>query len=58
MQLALSSHPRSERLPHAMESLTAMIENGIVKGNGNSILPLAPLSRAESAVILYNMINK
>ncbi|MGO4692994.1 LamG-like jellyroll fold domain-containing protein [Paenibacillus sp. 2TAB26] len=43
---------------YAMESLTSLIENGIVKGNGNSILPLAPLSRAESAVILYNMINK
>ncbi|WP_054024431.1 LamG-like jellyroll fold domain-containing protein [Bacillus sp. FJAT-28004] len=43
---------------YAMESLTVMVENGIVKGNGNSILPLAPLSRAESAVILYNMINK
>ncbi|WP_169081293.1 LamG-like jellyroll fold domain-containing protein [Paenibacillus sp. PL91] len=49
---------KTEVANYAAKSLAVMVKNGIVQGNGNSILPLAPLTRAESAVILYNVINK
>ncbi|OBZ12643.1 hypothetical protein A7975_16735 [Bacillus sp. FJAT-26390] len=43
---------------YAAESLSVMAQNGLFQGNGNSIHPLASLTRAESAVILYNMMSK
>jgi len=42
---------------YAVESLSKMVEAGIVNGSGNKIDPKSFTTRAQSAVIIYNIYN-
>lgn len=43
---------------YALLDVAALIKAGIIKGSGNSIHPKGTASRAEVAVIIYNLYNK
>lgn len=43
---------------YAVESAATLVKNGIVSGSGNNIAPLDYATRAETAVILYNVYKK
>ncbi|MEK3885144.1 S-layer homology domain-containing protein [Paenibacillus sp. PL2-23] len=43
---------------YAKESIATLTKNGIVSGNGTDINPLGYATRAESAVLIYNMNNQ
>ncbi|KGE17856.1 glycoside hydrolase family 3 N-terminal domain-containing protein [Paenibacillus wynnii] len=43
--------------PYAVESISTLVKNGIVSGNGASVNPLGNATRAEAAVIIYKMYN-
>lgn len=44
--------------PYAVESLSAMVEAGIVNGMGDDISPKTNTTRAQAAVIISNIISK
>lgn len=43
---------------YALEGVTALINQGIIKGNDNKINPLGSATRAETAVMIYRIMNK
>jgi autotransporter-associated beta strand protein len=43
--------------PYAAEGVASLVKQGIVEGNGNGINPLGTATRAETAVIIYRMLN-
>jgi len=43
---------------YALESIEALVKEGLIKGDGSRINPLAKTTRAEAAVFLYNIYNK
>lgn len=43
---------------YALESISTLIKNGIVAGDGKNINPLGNATRAETAVLIYMMYNK
>lgn len=47
----------SQISPYAMKSIGTLLGNGIVKGSGNRINPLEKATRAESAVLIYRLLN-
>lgn len=44
--------------PYAVESVAAMVKEGLVTGDGISINPAANATRAETAVLMYRIYNK
>lgn len=44
--------------PYAADSVAALVKNGIIQGAGNRLSPLATTTRAEAAVLLYNIYKK
>ncbi|BBH22747.1 hypothetical protein Back11_40920 [Paenibacillus baekrokdamisoli] len=49
---------KGEIATYASDRIAALVHSGIIKGDGVSFHPLATLTRAEAAVMLYNMFNK
>lgn len=45
---------KSNVAPYAISEIAALVNEGIVKGDGKKLNPLSNLTRAEAAVILYN----
>lgn len=43
--------------PYARESVAALMNNGIIKGDGDYIHPLEQTTRAETAVMMYRIYN-
>lgn len=43
---------------YASDSIATLVKNGIVQGSGKSLSPLATTTRAEVAVMLYNIYKK
>ncbi|MFC4598759.1 S-layer homology domain-containing protein [Cohnella hongkongensis] len=43
---------------YAAKDVAALIKAGIIKGSGNSINPKGTATRAEAAVIIYNLYNR
>jgi hypothetical protein len=43
---------------YALKDVAALIEAGVIKGSGNSINPKKTATRAETAVIIYNLDNQ
>lgn len=43
---------------YAINDVAALIKAGIIKGSGNSIHPKGTATRAEAAVIIYNLYNR
>ncbi|HHV99934.1 MAG TPA: hypothetical protein GXX36_10270, partial [Clostridiaceae bacterium] len=43
---------------YARESIEALVKEGLIKGDGSRINPLAKTTRAEAAVFLYRIYNK
>ncbi|WP_419822623.1 polysaccharide lyase family 8 super-sandwich domain-containing protein [Anoxybacterium hadale] len=43
---------------YALKDVAALIEAGVIKGSGNSINPKKTATRAETAVIIYNLYNR
>ncbi len=48
----------SEVASYAKSSVSALLRNGIVTGNGNGINPRGNATRAETAVLMYRIYNK
>lgn len=45
--------------PYALESLSAMVQNGYVNGtDGNNIAPKATTTRVQAATVIYKIMNK
>ena len=45
-------------IPHYLvDSISSLIESGIVKGSGNKINPLQNATRAESVILIYRILN-
>lgn len=43
---------------YALNSVAALLREGIIKGSGNSIKPKENATRAETAVIMYKLLNR
>ncbi len=43
---------------YALNDVAALVKAGIIKGSGNSIKPKRTATRAEAAVIIYNLYNR
>ena len=43
---------------YALESAAKMVSNGIINGRGYTISPLDNTTRAEAAVVIYNIYNR
>lgn len=43
---------------YAKDSVAALVQSGLIQGDGVSVHPQAALSRAEAAVMLYNMMSR
>lgn len=49
---------RSEVASYAKQSVSSLIRNGIINGDGSGINPLGNATRAETAVLMYRIYNK
>ncbi len=49
---------KGEIASYALDRIAALVHSGIVKGDGAYVHPIATLTRAEGAVMLYDMYNK
>ncbi|MGO4270822.1 Ig-like domain-containing protein, partial [Paenibacillus sp. TAF58] len=49
---------RSEVAAYAKQSVSTLIRNGIINGDGSGINPLGNATRAETAVLMYRIYNK
>ncbi len=43
---------------YAQEAISTLVKEGIIVGSGNSLNPKANLTRAEAAVVIYNIYKK
>ncbi len=48
---------RDEVAPYALPGLAALVRDGLIRGDGNRLNPLARTTRAEAAVFLYRIYN-
>ena len=44
--------------PYAVDSIAALVKNGLVVGHNNKLTPKANTTRAEAAVLLYKLYYK
>lgn len=49
---------REDIADYAAQDIAIMVEEGLIKGSGSKIHPLANATRAEAAVLLYSVYNK
>ncbi|MBC8014717.1 MAG: S-layer homology domain-containing protein [Sporomusaceae bacterium] len=49
---------KSKISSYAVDSIAAMVKDGLIKGDGTNIYPNANATRAEAAVLIYGIYNK
>ncbi|MNH31979.1 Endo-1,4-beta-xylanase A precursor [compost metagenome] len=49
---------KSEVASYAVNSVAAMVKEGLIEGSGNKVNPTGNTTKAEAAVFLYRLYNK
>lgn len=58
LSLLLPFRDRADVADYAANSMASLVKEGLVQGSGDMLHPLAPASRAETAVLMYRIYNK